>query len=144
MSGMSFFATFFEDFGARRQRLRKAIGDRTASFLEFVLLGGVVMGAFAYLIAPPWAAAARWGIVAPIGLIVGLILLDVLRQQAVRARPEDSAPRAFDLSALALAVVAALGGAAAFIHLSSVPDPRDAPPAYEPPPKSTETEITGG
>ena len=103
----AFLASLFSEFGARRERMRAAFGDRTTSLIEFMFLGGVVMGLIAVWLGEPRGAAPL------VALVAGYILLDVSRQRALSGGADEAVTRKRqDRLAFALfAALAALGAA---------------------------------
>lgn len=115
----------FAEMGARRRRLREALGDRGQGLVEFLVLGGLALGSLG-LLAQPWmASAAPWGFSLPIVFIAGHLLIES-RRQAARG---GEAGAGYDWVVLGWSFACALLGAAAFvIALNAAPwtPPEDA------------------
>jgi hypothetical protein len=133
-----FMSAMFEEMGARRRRLRAVLGDRGQALVEFLVLGGLVLGSLG-LFARPWMpAAAPWGFWLPLVFLVGYFLIEARRQIALRrsANPE-SISAGYDWMVLLWSFGCSLAGAAAFVIALS------AKPAeyWTPPPDTPSVEI---
>jgi len=80
-----FFASLFEEMGARRKRLRKAIGDRGQALTEFLVLAGLGLGSLGLFVRDWMAAVTPWGFWLPLVFVVGYFAIDARRQASVRA-----------------------------------------------------------
>ncbi|MEZ6023378.1 MAG: hypothetical protein R3C16_08210 [Hyphomonadaceae bacterium] len=112
----SFFTALFDEMGARRRRLRAALGDRGQAIAEFLVLAGLALGSLGLFVREWMPAAAPWGFWMPAVFVVGYLAIDARRQAnlARGAEPERTAKR-FDWAALAWSFGCALIGAAAFV-----------------------------
>ena len=104
----SFVSSFFSELGARRARLRAALGDRNASWIEFALIGGISMGAIAAVL---MHEPRGW---APLAVIIpAYLLIDMLRQRALAKGADEGETRTrYDRIVFALFAAIALIGAA--------------------------------
>lgn len=124
----------FSEMGARRRRLREALGDRGQGLVEFLVLGGLVVGSLGLL---PWdwmPAAAPWGFAIPPVFVAGYVLIEARRQAALRGGAEaEPIARSYDWQALLWSFGCALAGGAAFVvawGAAPPPPPQDwTPPA---------------
>jgi hypothetical protein len=125
MSG--FFSEMFAEFAARRRRLRGALGDRGQGLIEFLVFGGVLVGALGLFVGPWMAAAAPWGFAVPVAFVAGYLLIEMRRQRSVaeveapQTRDEDGrtavdrVAAGYDWLTLGWSLLCALLGAAAFV-----------------------------
>ncbi len=105
----AFFADLVDEFLARRTRLRAAYGDRAATLIEFVLVSGLALGAFAM------AFGIWWGLAPLAAALAGYALLDRNRQRALAAGADAfGVRRRQDRLALLLFAAMAVCGAAVF------------------------------
>lgn len=115
MSG--FFSAMFVEMGARRRRLRAALGDRGQGLAEFLLLGGLLIGSLGLFVRPWMPAAAPWGFAIPVVFLAGYALIEARRQSAAMREgvtPERLAST-YDWGVLLWCLACMLAGAAAFI-----------------------------
>lgn len=139
-----FFSSLFAEMGARRRRLRAALGDRGQALVEFLVLGGLMLGSLG-LFARTWmAAAAPWGFALPFVFLIGFLLIDARRQaQLAQAEAPGRVNAAYDWIALLWSFGCALAGAAAFvIAWSAEPPPVHQEEIWTPPESSVPVEIT--
>jgi hypothetical protein len=137
-----FFSSLFAEIGARRKRLREALGDRGQGLVELLVLGGLVLGSLG-LFARPWMpSAAPWGFWLPLVFVLGALLIDARRQASFAAAPEKSAV-GYDWIALLWSFGCALAGAAAFvIAWSAAPALPPAEIIWMPPESAVAVEIS--
>jgi hypothetical protein len=111
----SFLQSMFNEVGARRRRLRKALGERGQPLTEALVLGGLVLGSLGLFLGEWMPAVAPWGFAVPILFALGFGLIEA-RRQAVVARGADSEVigRGYDWIVLLWSLSCALLGAAAF------------------------------
>lgn len=133
MSG--FFSALFNEMGARRRRMRAALGDRGQALAEFLVLGGLLIGSLGLFVRDWMPAAAPWGFSLPVIFLVGFVLLDARRQAVVRRgeAPEKVGP-SHDWMVFLWSFACALAGAAAFVIAWSAQPP--APEEEWTPPES--------
>lgn len=85
----------FAEMGARRKRLRLAMGDRGQAVMEFLVLSGLVAGSLGLLIGDWMPVAAPWGFALPFVFVAGFLLIEARRQAALalfqRRLPEINA-----------------------------------------------------
>lgn len=134
----------FGEMGARRRRLRVALGDRGQALVEFLVLAGLALGSLG-LFARDWmAAAAPWGFAIPFVFAIGYLLIEARRQAAVAPDADNAGAQvSYDWAALLWSFGCALVGAAAFVIAWSAEPP--APPAEEiwtPPESSVRVDIS--
>jgi hypothetical protein len=116
--------SFFEEFFARRMRLRRAIGERSASLFEFAVLSGLVLGILGPLLFPWGPFPAWWGVLPLVFFVIGLVALDARRRRDLSAgADEEKARKRHDRFALAVALAAPLLGAVAFTAAALSPEP---------------------
>jgi len=142
MSG--FFSAMFEEMGARRRRLREALGDRGQGIVEFLVLAGLFVGSVGLLVRDWMPAAAPWGFAVPVVFVVGYLLIEAQRQQSLRAEAPDPAARArrYDNFVALWCLGSALLGAAAFAIAWTAQPPNSGPaPEWTPPSNTVPTEI---
>jgi hypothetical protein len=130
-----FLSGLFAEFAARRRRLREALGDRGQGLIEFMVFGGVLVGALGLLIGPWMPAAAPWGFAVPVAFVTGYLLIEARRQRSVAAVEAPDAPdedgrtamdrvaMSYDWLVLGWSLLCALLGAAAFIIAWSAKPP---------------------
>lgn len=109
-----FFSAMFAEMGARRRRLREALGDRGQALFEFLILAGLMLGSFGLFLRPWMAAAAPWGFAMPVVFVAGYLVIEARRQRAVKPDAGEAAGGGFDWLALLWALGCAALGAAAF------------------------------
>ena len=111
-----FFAALFTEMGARRRRLRAALGDRGQGLVEFLVLGGLAMGSLGLFVGGWMPAAAPWGFAMPVVFAIGFVLIDARRQASLaRGAASESVNQSYDWIVLLWSLGCALAGAAAFI-----------------------------
>lgn len=112
----NFLVAMFDEIGARRRRLRAAMGDRGQAILGFLILGGLALGSVGLFVRAWMPAAAPWGFAIPVVFVLGFLLLDARRQSQVKsaAAPETVGP-AHDWVVLWWSLGCALLGVAAFV-----------------------------
>ena len=142
----------FSEIGARRRRMRAALGDRGQSLFGFLVMSGLAVGSLGLLIQPWMAAAAPWGFALPVLYALGMVLIE-WRRQAFLARvaateeapDEDESPTGvgYDWLVALWSLACALAGLAAFmIALRAEP----APPAedvWTPPASVVDSTLSG-
>ncbi len=138
-----FFSSLFSEMGARRRRLRGALGDRGQAFAEFLVLGGLAIGSLGLFVRPWMPAAAPWGFWLPLVFLIGFLLIEARRQAARAAAPESGGGPGYDWAALLWSFGCALAGAAAFVIAWSAAPP--APPQehiWAPPESAVSVDIS--
>lgn len=120
--------------------MRAALGDRGQGMIEFLVFGGVLVGALGLLIGDWMPSAAPWGFAVPIVFILGYLLIDARRQRSfVIAEAEfgdgawvkdedgrtamDRVAGGYDWLTLGWSLLCALMGAAAFVIAWSAKPP---------------------
>lgn len=102
--------------GARRRRLRASLGDRGQGLVEFLVLGGLMVGSLGLFVREWMPAAAPWGFALPFVFLAGYALIDARRQaQLARAEAPERVNTSYDWIALLWSFGCALAGAAAFV-----------------------------
>jgi hypothetical protein len=156
MSG-GFFHGLFNEFAARRRRLRAALGDRGQGLIEFLVFAGVLVGALGLFVGPWMPAAAPWGFAVPVAFGAGYLLIEARRQRSIAevAAPEtpdedgrtamDRVAAGYDWLALGWSLMCALLGAAAFVIAWSAKPPELDKTAFEkwsPPENAVSVDIS--
>lgn len=140
----AFLGAMFAEMGARRRRLRSALGDRGQALVEFFVLAGLGVGSLGLLTRPWMPAAAPWGFFVPAVFLIGYLLIERRRQAAI-AGDQDAAKvsSGYDWLALLWSFGCALLGAAAFvIAYSAEPPPPPEPEIWTPPEGSVSVDIS--
>ena len=133
-----FFSSLFAEMGARRRRLRAAFGDRGQALVEFLVLGGLMLGSLGLFVRAWMPAAAPWGFALPFVFVIGFLLIEARRQAATaRAESPESANVAYDWIALGWSFGCALAGAAAFVIAWSAQPPAPQEEEIWTPPESS-------
>lgn len=144
MSGMmsGFFSALFAEMGARRRRLREAFGDRGQALVEFLVLGGLLVGSVGLHVRPWMPAAAPWGFGLPVLFLLGYVVIEARRQRALGAGGDsDGIESTHDWVTFLWALACALGGAAAFVLAWSAEPAPAAHEGWRPPAGAIESTI---
>lgn len=121
------------------------MGDRGQGIIEFLVLGGLVLGSLGLLIEPWMPGAAPWGFAIPIVFVVGFLLIELRRQAAPPQTDSDgkSAPKTYDWLVVLWSLGCALAGAAAFvIAWSAQPAPLHEDENWRPPANAVPVDIS--
>jgi hypothetical protein len=139
-----FFSSLFTEMGARRRRLRAALGDRGQGIVEFLVLGGLFVGSLGLFVRDWMPAAAPWGFALPFIFVIGYGLIDARRQaQFANAEAPERVNASYDWIVLGWSFGCALAGAAAFvIAWSAEPPPVQEEEIWTPPESSVSVEIS--
>lgn len=140
-----FLSSMFSEMGARRRRLRAALGDRGQSLVEFLVLGGLMVGSLGLIVRPWMAAAAPWGFALPILFLVGYFLIEYRRQAALarEGADQDRVRSGYDWLVLLWSLGCALAGAAAFvIAWTAEPPPPPDDGSWQPPESAVPVDIS--
>jgi hypothetical protein len=139
-----FFSSLFTEMGARRRRLRASLGDRGQALLEFLVLGGLLLGSLGLFVRAWMPAAAPWGFALPVVFVIGFLLIDARRQAALaRADAPESVNASYDWITLLWSIGCALAGAAAFvIAWTAQPPPAQEEEIWTPPESSVSVDIS--
>lgn len=139
-----FFSSLFAEMGARRRRLRAALGDRGQGTVEILVLGGLFVGSLGLFVRDWMPGAAPWGFALPFIFLLGYGLIDARRQaQLARAEAPERVNASYDWIALGWSFGCALAGAAAFvIAWSAEPPPVQEEEIWTPPESSVSVEIS--
>jgi hypothetical protein len=133
-----FLPSLFTEMGARRRRLRAALGDRGQGLVEFLVLGGLAVGSLGLFVREWMPAAAPWGFAIPVVFVIGFVLLDVRRQATLaRAEAPERTAQTYDWIVLLWSFGCALAGAAAFIIAWSAEPPAEPQEEIWTPPESS-------
>ncbi|MDZ4691767.1 hypothetical protein [Terricaulis sp.] len=139
-----FFASLFSEINARRRRLRGALGELGQGIVEFLIMGGILVGSVGLFVRPHYMpAAAPWGFALPFVFIAGYLLIDA-RRQASLARGVDAAKvtSGSDWVALLWSFGCALVGLAAFVVAwTAEPEAPVDPLDWTPPEHALEVDI---
>ncbi len=138
-----FFSSLFAEAGARRRRLRAALGDRGQAIVEFLVLSGLALGSVGLFVREWMVDAAPWGFAIPVVFIVGYGLIELRRQAALaRGDAPERVNQAYDWIVLLWSFGCALVGAAAFvIAISAEPPPVQEEEIWTPPESSVPVDI---
>lgn len=139
-----FFSALFAEMGARRRRLRVALGDRGSSIAEFLVLGGLMLGSLGLFVRAWMPAAAPWGFAVPVVFVIGFFLIDARRQGANAVEGADAAKvsASNDWIVLLWSLGCALAGAAAFaVAWTAEPPPPPDEDFWTPPETSVPIDI---
>lgn len=134
----------FGEMGARRRRLREALGDRAQGFVEFLVLAGLALGSLGLVVRTWMPAAAPWGFAVPFIFLIGYFLIDARRQGAL-ARGDDAhkVSSGYDWAVLLWSFGCALAGAAAFvIAWTSAPPSPPEEEVWTPPESSVPVDMS--
>lgn len=139
-----FFSSLFSQMGARRRRLRAALGDRGQALVEFFVLGGLALGSLGLFVRAWMPEAAPWGFAVPAVFLVGFFLIEARRQAAIGAGGDaDAVNGSYDWIVLLWSSGCALLGIAAFvIALGSEPAPPPEEDIWTPPESSISVDIS--
>lgn len=129
----------FAEMGARRRRLRAALGDRGQALVEFLVLAGLMLGSLGLFVREWMPAAAPWGFALPFVFLAGYVLIEFRRQAAVTraGAGAESVSRSYDWTALLWSFACALAGAAAFAVAWSAEPPEPAEVEFWTPPENS-------
>jgi hypothetical protein len=140
-----FLQAMFEEMGARRRRLREAVGDRGQGVVEFLVLAGLSVGSLGLFVRDWMPAATPWGFAVPLLFLAGYLLIEARRQQSLRGDGADAGgvSRRYDGFVLLWSFGCAMLGAAAFaIAWSAQPAHSGAQDQdWQPPHNTVPTEI---
>ncbi|MET0181813.1 MAG: hypothetical protein ABW199_02890 [Caulobacterales bacterium] len=111
------------------------VGDRGQSFVELLILAGLVLGSIGLYMRDWMAAAAPWGFAIPFVFAAGSVLLELRRQGALRAGADQEAvAKRYDLLVMVWSIGCAAAGAATFIFaLLAEPAPPPKENIWQPP-----------
>lgn len=111
-----FLSSMFGEMAARRRRLRASLGDRGQGFVEFLVLGGLLVGSLGLFVRDWMPAAAPWGFALPVVFLLGYALIEIRRQSALTRGGEPSkVSQNYDWIVMLWSLGCALAGAAAFV-----------------------------
>lgn len=132
----------FAELGARRRRLRASLGDRGQAIVEFLVLGGLVIGSLGLFLRPWMPAVAPWGFALPVVFIVGFFLIEARRQASIaRGHHAEKTNASYDWFALLWSFGCALAGAAAFVIAFTSTPPAEPEEDWVPPPNAVVIEM---
>jgi hypothetical protein len=139
-----FLSSLFAEMGARRRRLRAGLGDRGQGIVEFLVLGGLMLGSLGLFVRDWMPAAAPWGFALPFIFAIGFLLIDGRRQaELARTQAPERVNASYDWIVLLWSFGCALAGAAAFvIAWSAEPAPVQQEEIWTPPESSVSVEIS--
>lgn len=80
MTMNGFFASLFAEMGARRRRMRAVFGDRGQALMEFLVLGGLLLGSLGLFVRDGMIDKAPWGFAVPLVFLIGFLVIDARRQ----------------------------------------------------------------
>lgn len=134
----------FDEMGARRRRLRAALGDRGQALAEFLVLGGLFAGSLGLFVRPWMPEAAPWGFFLPFVFLAGFGLIESRRQSGLPQDASAAEPSvSHDWIVLLWSLGCALAGAAAFvIAWSAAPAPAPVEDVWAPPESAVAVDIS--
>lgn len=134
----------FEEMGARRRRLRGALGDRGQAIVEYLVLGGLVIGSLGLFLRTWGPTTAPWGFAVPAVFLIGYFLIEARRQATAKAAADVAKVSAgYDWVALLWSFGCALAGAAAFVMvITTEPPPPPEIEEWTPPENSVSVDIS--
>lgn len=135
----------FGEMGARRRRLRAAMGDRGQGMLEFLVLAGLGVGSLGLFVREWMPGAAPWGFALPFVFLIGYLLIDYRRQAALAREGADHerVRSGYDWIVLLWSLGCALAGAAAFvIAWTAEPPPPPQEDVWTPPESTVPVDIS--
>jgi hypothetical protein len=135
-----FFSSLFAEIGARRRRMRAALGDRGQAIVEFLVMAGLALGSLGLFVREWMPAAAPWGFALPFVFLIGYVLIEARRQRAPgadNARPSQT----HDWIVLLWSFGCALAGAAAFVIAFSAEPPAPEEDIWTPPENAVSVDI---
>ena len=136
MSG--FFSNLVDEMGARRKRMRAMMGDRGQALVEFLVLGGLMLGSVGLFVRPWMLEAAPWGPYLLLLFPLGYLAIELRRQRTANA--ENVAT--YDWTVLLWSFACALAGAAAFvIAWGAEPAPAPEAPTWTPPESAVDSTL---
>jgi len=120
------------------------LGDRGQGIIEFLVLGGLVVGSLGLLIEPWMPRAAPWGFAIPFVFAIGFLLIERRRQASAPAPVnEDGETPNYDWLVVLWSLGCAFAGAAAFvIAWSAQPAPRHPDENWSPPASTVPVDIS--
>lgn len=112
-----FLAAWGAELTAQRMQLRKRLNESRASLIEFGLLTCLLLGSLGLVVPERGFAVAPWGVAIPFVYLAAMLVVEVLRQRAVKA-PEDvlRMRRGYGRITGAIGFLSAAAGLATFIH----------------------------
>lgn len=140
-----FLSAMFNEMGARRRRLRAALGDRGQGLFEFLVLAGLGVGSLGLFVRDWMPAAAPWGFALPFVFLIGYVLIEYRRQAALAREGTDPERVRFgyDWFALLWSLGCALAGAGAFvIAWTAEPPPPPQEDVWTPPESAVPVDIS--
>jgi hypothetical protein len=90
MTMNGFFASLFAEMGARRRRMRAVFGDRGQALMEFLVLGGLLLGSLGLFVRDGMIDKAPWGFAVPLVFLIGFLVIDARRQARQAQQTEQT------------------------------------------------------
>jgi len=138
-----FFSALLAETGARRRRLRLALGDRGQSIAEFLIMSGLALGSLGLFVRPWMADAAPWGFALPFVFLIGYVALDFRRQaELARGGEAERVSTRHDWIVLLWSFGCALAGAAAFVIAWGAEPPRPPEQIWTPPESAVSVDMS--
>lgn len=122
--------------------MRAQFGDRGQAVVEFLVMGGVIVGSAGLFLAPWMPRAAPWGFALPFVFVIGYFLLEARRQAAVAKTPEGEAAPNYDWAVLLFSFACAFAGAAAFVIAWTSRPPAPDQNIWTPPENAVSVEMS--
>jgi hypothetical protein len=143
MTMNGFLPVMFAEMGARRRRMRATFGDRGQALVEFLVLGGLLLGSLGLFVRVGMIRTAPWGFALPLVFVIGFLLIEARRQGALKsATDQDKLSTQYDWIALLWSFGCALLGVAAFV-LAWTANPHIEPHQdWQPPREAVDVDIS--
>ena len=137
-----FWPSLFAEMGARRRRMRATFGDRGQALVEFLVLGGLMIGSLGLFLREGMIRTAPWGFALPLVFVIGFFIIDARRQAEFKTGADEAKTSSrYDWIALLWSFGCALLGVAAFV-LAWTAQPNVAPhDDWQPPRESVNVDI---
>lgn len=115
--GMGFLSTWLSELHVQRMNLRKRLNESRASLIEFGLLACLMLGSVGLLVPERGFEAAPWGVAIPFLYAAAMIVVELIRQNALaRGGEAQKMRRGYGRVTGLIGLVAAAAGMATFIH----------------------------
>lgn len=132
----------FAEMGARRRRMRNAFGDRGQALVEFLVLGGLLLGSLGLVVREGMIRTAPWGLAVPLAFVIGFFAIDARRQAQLKASADEGKISSrYDWIALLWSFGCALLGVAAFVLAWTAQPHVAAHEEWQPPREAVDVDI---
>lgn len=114
---MSFFSTWTSELLAQRMNLRRRLNESRASLIEFCAFVFVMLGSVGLIVPKRGFEVAPWGLAIPVLYLVAMLVVELIRQNALRQGGDATAMRrGYGRVTGAIGLFCAAAGLATFIH----------------------------